>query len=59
MSLALYTHARWRKKRKRQLQRSPLCEWCAARNLLTPAAVAHHAKPHQGDRVKFWARTAD
>ena len=49
-----YSHARWRKKRGRQLQLDPLCAWCERRGLVTAAEVAHHVEPHRGDRVKFW-----
>ena len=54
MNCEWYTHARWRKKRKRQLQLRPLCEWCDRRGLTVVAEVAHHTTPHRGDRVKFW-----
>ena len=49
-----YEHARWRRRRQRQLKLRPLCAWCEKRGQVTEATVAHHTEPHRGDRVKFW-----
>ncbi|QPC43501.1 HNH endonuclease [Kaustia mangrovi] len=50
----LYNTARWRKRRARQLADSPLCVYCLARDVVTPATVADHVTPHKGDERLFW-----
>ncbi len=35
----------WRKVRKRQLARQPLCEMCMRQGRMTPADQVHHVKP--------------
>lgn len=49
-----YSDRRWRAKRAAQLQKEPLCRYCAKVGRLTPAHIADHIEPHRGDRVKFW-----
>jgi 5-methylcytosine-specific restriction protein A len=49
-----YSHARWRRRSKRQLELEPLCQWCQRRGVITAARVTHHLVPHHGDRQKFW-----
>ena len=49
-----YNNRRWRRLRRRQLARQPLCERCLAVRLVRPAEVVHHVEPHDGDRAKFW-----
>src|SRR6516165_12665805 len=49
-----YNNRRWRRIRRRQLARQPLCERCLAVKLVRPAEVVHHVEPHDGDRAKFW-----
>lgn len=46
--------AKWRRARKRFLQRHPLCANCLSRGVLTPATVVDHIVPHRGDRALFW-----
>jgi hypothetical protein len=36
-----------------QLRMHPLCQWCEARGVLTPASEVHHAEAHKGDVNKF------
>lgn len=51
---AWYTSTRWRRRRRHQLQRRPLCQWCEKRGHITVATIAHHIEPHKGDPGKFW-----
>jgi 5-methylcytosine-specific restriction endonuclease McrA len=49
-----YGLMRWKKRRKVQLRRHPLCKSCLeSRGLVVPAAVVDHVIPHGGDRHKF------
>lgn len=49
-----YADRRWRAKRAAQLQKEPLCRYCAREGRLEPATIADHIEPHRGDRAKFW-----
>ena len=49
-----YSSARWRRVRKNQLAREPLCQRCLSFSLITPATVADHVLPHRGDPQLFW-----
>lgn len=51
----LYKSKRWQHLRGQQLARHPLCEWHRAKGQVIGATVVHHAEPHKGDRVKFFA----
>ena len=46
--------AKWRRARKRFLQRHPLCANCLSQGVLTPATVVDHIVPHRGDHRLFW-----
>ena len=46
--------AKWRRARKRFLQRHPLCANCLSQGIVTPATVVDHIVPHRGDRALFW-----
>src|SRR5262249_36052165 len=35
------------------IRTSPLCVFCLARGIVTPAVIADHIEPHRGDRNKF------
>ena len=48
---------KWRRARKRFLQRHPLCAGCLSRGVLTPATVVDHIVPHRGDPKLFWDET--
>jgi 5-methylcytosine-specific restriction enzyme A len=48
-----YNDARWRARRKLQLQKQPLCEDCLAEGKTTPATIVDHVEPHQGNLTKF------
>jgi 5-methylcytosine-specific restriction endonuclease McrA len=48
-----YGLLRWKKRRKAQLLRHPLCASCLEKFLVTPASVCDHVEPHHGDRHKF------
>ena len=50
-----YGTARWKRRRKEQLEREPLC-WMCERDGLGPkaASVADHDPPHKGDETIFW-----
>jgi 5-methylcytosine-specific restriction enzyme A len=54
MSDILYSHRRWRRLRKLQLQREPLCRRCAHRGLVVPANTVDHVIPWRGDRDQFF-----
>lgn len=49
-----YGTRRWRRQALAQLHADPLCRLCAALDLLEPATVADHVKPHDGDPQLFW-----
>jgi 5-methylcytosine-specific restriction enzyme A len=48
-----YNSTPWRKRRANQLALYPLCKVCLERNALTPARVADHVIPHQGNYNSF------
>jgi hypothetical protein len=49
-----YGLLRWKKRRRVQLVKHPLCKFCLEqRHLVTPATTVDHVEPHQGDRYKF------
>lgn len=48
-----YGH-RWQKARATFLKAHPLCTYCKAQGLLTPATVVDHIVPHRGDQKLFW-----
>lgn len=50
----LYSLAKWKRRRLDQLTREPLCRWCEAAGLITPATIADHVVPHRGDLDLFW-----
>lgn len=50
----LYSTARWRRVRKDQLRKEPLCRACKRQGIATPATVCDHVDPHKGDLLKFW-----
>ena len=50
---AYYSTSFWLRRRKLQLKHEPLCQMCLARGIVTPAKVADHIEPHQGDWNKF------
>jgi 5-methylcytosine-specific restriction enzyme A len=50
----LYNNERWRKRRRFQLMKEPWCAICKERNIATPATVADHVVPHNGDLLSFW-----
>jgi 5-methylcytosine-specific restriction enzyme A len=50
----LYSTARWRRVRKAQLQREPLCRMCNQMGRVVAATIADHIEPHRGDVVAFW-----
>ena len=51
----LYGLQRWKDRRKRQLQRQPLCAMCAKAGRVQLATVADHIIKHDGDLVLFWS----
>ncbi|MCA1452145.1 HNH endonuclease [Bradyrhizobium sp. BRP22] len=48
-----YDTAVWQRLRRLQLTHEPLCKMCLARGVVTPARVADHVEPHNGDWNKF------
>lgn len=49
-----YWTQRWKRRRKAQLQREPLCRTCKALGHIVSATVADHVVPHKGDEHSFW-----
>jgi 5-methylcytosine-specific restriction protein A len=50
---AWYGLQRWRKRRRAQLVRQPLCAICLRQNLVVPATVVDHVIPHRGNWNSF------
>ncbi len=50
----LYSTAAWKRKRREQLTREPLCRFCLERGEVTEAKVADHIKAHKGDLDLFY-----
>lgn len=50
-----YGNRRWRRLRRAQLAKEPLCRHCLERGIITAANEVDHIEPHKGDRAKFWA----
>jgi 5-methylcytosine-specific restriction endonuclease McrA len=50
----LYGTARWQRLRAHQLQQHPLCRFCLDKGIVTPATVADHVEPHDGDVTRFY-----
>lgn len=51
---AMYKTGRWREKRRRQLDREPLCRECRKEHKLTQATEVDHIVPHKGDKTLFF-----
>jgi 5-methylcytosine-specific restriction protein A len=49
-----YGQARWKRMRRAQLRREPLCAFCLKQGKLVPAVVADHIEPHRGNEQLFW-----
>lgn len=50
----LYKTVLWRRMRRHQLARQPLCAMCESMGRLSPATVADHVTPHRGDKALFF-----
>jgi 5-methylcytosine-specific restriction protein A len=50
----LYDKAQWKRLRKQQLEREPLCKYCQGAGLIVQAGVVDHIKPHKGDERLFF-----
>jgi 5-methylcytosine-specific restriction enzyme A len=48
-----YSLQRWRKRAKHQLRVEPLCQICLQQGHVSPATVADHIEPHNGDWNSF------
>jgi hypothetical protein len=48
-----YQLERWRRIRRAQLRREPLCAFCLIKGIATPATIADHVEPHRGDWMAF------
>ncbi|SIO49776.1 HNH endonuclease [Bradyrhizobium erythrophlei] len=44
-----YGTAFWQRRRMLQLRMHPLCKFCAADGIVTPATHVDHVKPHKGN----------
>jgi 5-methylcytosine-specific restriction endonuclease McrA len=54
MASRLYSTARWKRLRERQLAIEPLCQFCLEGEVIEVATVADHITPHKGDEVLFF-----
>lgn len=52
-----YGTAQWKRRRREQLAREPLCWMCQRDGKIVPATVADHDPPHRGDRIAFFTGT--
>ena len=52
----LYNTKAWHRLRTAQLRDEPLCCFCSALGIVTPATVADHKTPHKGNEVLFYDR---
>lgn len=50
----LYDTAHWHRLRLAQLQREPLCAYCASLGYTTAADTVDHIRPHRGDLALFY-----
>jgi 5-methylcytosine-specific restriction endonuclease McrA len=50
----LYSTARWKRLRERQLTIEPLCRFCQEAEVIEVATVADHIVPHGGDEARFY-----
>ncbi|MFZ0599812.1 MAG: HNH endonuclease [Roseiarcus sp.] len=48
-----YSFQQWKNRRAHQLRVEPLCRLCMEQGRITPATVADHHPPHDGDWNKF------
>jgi 5-methylcytosine-specific restriction enzyme A len=46
---------RWKRIRREQLRRQPLCVFCEKKGKIVPAAVADHIAPHRHNMDAFWS----
>lgn len=51
---AMYKTGRWGEKRRKHLDREPLCRICAQQGKMTPATEVDHIIPHKGDWKLFY-----
>ena len=49
-----YDTARWRRLRRWQLNKEPLCRICEEQSIIEEATVVDHIEPHKGDYEKFF-----
>jgi 5-methylcytosine-specific restriction enzyme A len=45
---------RWKRLRRLQLAKQPLCQQCLAQNIIKIANVVHHKEQHKGNYELFW-----
>ena len=50
-----YGLSRWKKLRRAQIAKEPLCRRCEAKGKIVPATIADHVVPHRGDVAQFWS----
>ena len=50
----LYGLQRWRNRATLQMKVEPLCRFCLKVGKVTPATVADHIVPHNGNEFAFW-----
>lgn len=46
--------AEWKRLRELHLQGEPVCRRCKARDLIVPAKIVDHIKPHRGNPTLFF-----
>lgn len=52
-----YGLARWKRLRRSQLRKDPLCCYCKREGHIKAANVVDHIKAHRGDPLLFWKET--
>lgn len=50
----LYRDKRWHRLRYKQLQREPLCRFCAKRGIVRAATIPDHITAHRGNEQLFF-----
>jgi len=52
----MYSTAVWKRHRRDQLKKQPLCEECLRQGYVEAATVVHHTRAHKGDWRAFCSR---
>ncbi len=50
----LYDSPRWKRLRRAQLNKEPLCKFCEEKGVIEQATIVDHIIRHKGDKAKFY-----